>query len=140
MSETGYSWWETPICFKDTLDYYSLENHLWSGAKDRWQEADDETKEQVYHRLIDYFGEINNADSVPDITTINDFIWFECDDLFYPTFEITVYDLDSQELKETITGIESLDEARKLALEKSENKTLRVYITNEKSEEVVEDY
>lgn len=62
---------------KRELDFYDLDSFFWSGAKDRWNDATDDQKELVWDRIQDIFmGEI------PTETEINDFVWFECDDIF----------------------------------------------------------
>lgn len=72
--------------------FNSFGDELWSCAKEKWDEADDETREAVWDRII----EISECyDNPLPITQINDIIWFECDDLFYPTkFIIKVYRAD----------------------------------------------
>lgn len=55
---------------------------FWSGAWERMRDATDEQREQVYARLQEYA-------SLKDLTAtdINDIVWFECDDIFYPEEE-----------------------------------------------------
>ena len=53
---------------------------LWSGARERWEDADDDTREAVFDRVCDWTEEEDEV----DMTTVNDLIWFECDDLFFP--------------------------------------------------------
>lgn len=56
-----------------------LNNELWSGAKDRIESATEEQKERVADNLREWFF----GGLVTD-TQINDYVWFECDDIFYP--------------------------------------------------------
>ena len=68
------------ITVKKDLCMHDLDEFLWSGAKDRWDEADEYTKERVWKRICDW---AECCEEVAD-TWVNDAIWFECDDLFYP--------------------------------------------------------
>lgn len=64
-----------------TVDVNDLGGELWSGARERWEDADDDTREAVFERVCDW----TDGDEVEvDMTTVNDLIWFECDDLFFP--------------------------------------------------------
>lgn len=59
---------------------YELEDMdylLWSGAREKWVAATDDQRERVWTLLKDVF-----EGSIPELTTVNDFIWFECDDIF----------------------------------------------------------
>ena len=67
---------------KNDIDKNDLDDLLWSGARDRWIDATDEQKEEVWSRLEDWF-----YDEVPTMTEVNDTIWFECDDIFFPEEE-----------------------------------------------------
>jgi hypothetical protein len=67
----------TSIEVKQEVTYDDLANLLWSGARDKWVAATDEQREQVWSLLCDLF-----SDRIPDLTTINDIIWFDCDDIF----------------------------------------------------------
>lgn len=66
------------LTIKKELEITDLDRLLWSGAAARWANATDEQRERVWETLIDLFA---NRDALPDMTAINDFIWFECDDL-----------------------------------------------------------
>lgn len=66
-----------------TLDVDNLGEHLWSGARDRWNDADDDTREAVFERILDWFDNLDDEDEI-EITKINDAIWFDCADLFFP--------------------------------------------------------
>lgn len=80
MSKLDASDLQIQICFTDDADYYSLGNHLWSGAKYRWDQASFETRRKVYRRVLKHFA--TSDEDLPSLEAINDFIWFECDDLF----------------------------------------------------------
>lgn len=54
---------------------------FWSGAKDRIDNATPEQKEQVAERIEEYF---DCCDDIPTDTQINDLVWFDCDDIFFP--------------------------------------------------------
>lgn len=65
------------ITYSACLESYSdLDNLLWSGARDKWSSATDEVKEAIW-ALLESYGKFHS------LTEINDFIWFECDDIFY---------------------------------------------------------
>ena len=82
--------------FIDDAQIYSLGEHLWCGAKERWDEADWETREAVFDRVCEYavcHEECNDGKHLT-LTQINDLIWFECDDLFFPKFYVEIRELD----------------------------------------------
>lgn len=63
--------------------YFDINNfHFWSGAKDRMDDATPEQRELVEQRILDCF-----AKEIPTDDEINDLVWFECDDIFYPEEE-----------------------------------------------------
>lgn len=66
-----------------TVDVNDIGGELWSGAQDRWRDADDDTREAVFDRICDW----TEDEEEVDMTTVNDLIWFDCDDLFYPDDE-----------------------------------------------------
>ena len=53
---------------------------FWSGAKDRMDDATEEQRKQVEERINDVFA----LGEMPTDDDINDLVWFECDDIFYP--------------------------------------------------------
>lgn len=55
---------------------------FWSGAKDRMDDATEEQREAVYARIEEfaYWGDVTE-------TAINDLVWFECGDIFFPDEE-----------------------------------------------------
>lgn len=55
-----------------------LDSLLWSGARDKWDSATNEQKDEVFWRLEDIFDS-----GAKSLTEINDYIWFCCDDIFY---------------------------------------------------------
>lgn len=57
---------------------------FWSGAEDRMNDATEEQKEQVYERLEEWFDALLIDGEIPSDTDVNDFVWFECDDIFFP--------------------------------------------------------
>lgn len=63
-----------------TVDVNDLEYELWCGAQERWEAADEDTREAVFERICDW----TEDEEEVDMTTVNDLIWFECDDLFFP--------------------------------------------------------
>lgn len=65
------------LVIKREYELDDLEYILWSGAREKWVAASDEQRERVWTLLKDIFD-----DRIPDLTTVNDVIWFECDDIF----------------------------------------------------------
>ncbi len=66
------------LVIKREYELDDLEYILWSGAKDKWISATDEQRERVLTLLGEIF-----ENTIPDLTTVNDVIWFECDNIFY---------------------------------------------------------
>lgn len=62
---------------KRELDFDDLDRFFWSGARDRWNDATEDQKERVWDLIQEVF-----ADEIPTETEVNDFVWFECDDIF----------------------------------------------------------
>ena len=67
-----------------SIEFEDLSDLLWSGAKERWDNATDNQRIEVWNIVEDVFSPNNYDGELPDMTTINDFIWFECDNVFYP--------------------------------------------------------
>ena len=65
------------MIIKREYELEDMEDLLWSGAKDKWVSATDEQRERVWALLGEIF-----ENTIPDLTTVNDVIWFECDDIF----------------------------------------------------------
>jgi len=65
------------ITVKRTLNFWELLDNSWSGAKNVLEKVQEEGREEEAMQLIveAFF------DEVPDETAVNDFIWFELDDL-----------------------------------------------------------
>lgn len=66
---------------------------FWSGAKSR---MDDATYDQI-RAVADRIEECFSYDNIPTDTEINDFVWFECDDIFFPEEEEEEEDSDDEE-------------------------------------------
>lgn len=62
---------------KREVDPEELE--FWGWAKERMNNATDEQRQLVYARLEDVF-----VDDFPTEGEVNDFVWFKCNDIFYP--------------------------------------------------------
>lgn len=68
---------------KEEIDIKDLDNMLWSGAKQRWDDATDDQKERVWDSLMESVNvQMDSTGDIPTKTEVNDFIWFECDDIF----------------------------------------------------------
>lgn len=63
------------------IEIKDLEQILRCGAKEKWDDADDDQRELVWQVVNDVFG---STGSIPTESEINDFIWFECDEIFFP--------------------------------------------------------
>lgn len=59
------------------VDFDIKDFKFWGGAKDRIESATDEQIKQVEQKILDCF-----CDMIPTDTEINDFVWFDCDDIF----------------------------------------------------------
>lgn len=55
---------------------------FWGGAKARMDDATEKQRQLVCARLEDVF-----VDDFPTEVDVNDFVLFECDDIFYPDEE-----------------------------------------------------
>lgn len=65
--------------------YYKVEFDIdrfefWSGAKDRMDDATPEQRRLIDERIRDVFA----LGEMPTDDAINDLVWFECDDIFFP--------------------------------------------------------
>lgn len=61
-------------------DIYDLKQHCWSGALDRINEAiANDIGDEFYDYIMETL-EAYNMDDKIEITQVNDFIWFDCDD------------------------------------------------------------
>ena len=69
------------ITYKVTQDLDKFE--FWAGARDRMNDATNKQREQVFERIAEEFE--YNEDLTE--TDINDLVWFECDDIFFPEDE-----------------------------------------------------
>ena len=58
------------------------EFEFWGRARARMDEATEEQRQLVYARLEDVF-----VDDFPTVGEVNDFVWFKCNDIFYPENE-----------------------------------------------------
>ena len=67
------------ITYTKTADIETFE--FWAGAKSRMDDATDEQREQVRERIEEW---AECMAEPPSDTDINDWVWFECDDIFYP--------------------------------------------------------
>lgn len=67
-----------------SLSFWDMDTTLWSGARDRWKDAPFSQREQVWERVVEY---MTGGIDMPTLTEINDLIWFECDDIFFPEEE-----------------------------------------------------
>lgn len=55
------------------------EFEFWGWAKARMDNATEEQRQLVYARIEDVF-----VDDFPTVGEVNDFVWFGCNDIFYP--------------------------------------------------------
>lgn len=61
----------------DVNDLYDLYNLCWSGALSR---IDDAIENEIDGDFFEYIKENFDFDDMPELTAINDFIWFDCDE------------------------------------------------------------
>lgn len=137
------------IEFKSDCTFYALGDELWSGAKEKWDEADYETRELVWDRIKEWADAVSCDGELLSMTQINDIIWFDCDDLFYPpTFTVEVWEYDEEtgdvgnkikELTQTFSGLSGRDEAIEYA-ESLDSDNRRITLTNDDTGDVEEDW
>ena len=63
---------------KEEVTSIQLGERLWSGAVDTWREIEEAGKEE---EAMQYFEEMFCDEEAVDLTTINDILWMESDDL-----------------------------------------------------------
>ena len=63
---------------KKEMNFTDLFNNSWSGAIDTLKVVEEADKED---ELMEFLEEIFEGD-VPDETEVNDFLWFESDDIY----------------------------------------------------------
>lgn len=80
----------TEINTRYQLGYWLFHN-LWAGAKQRWDDGSDEQRLQVVDRILEYFEDASDVE-------INDFVWFDCDDIWFPDEEADFTDLNIGEV------------------------------------------
>ena len=66
------------LTIKKEIDFNDLKNMVWSGAVDTMQRIEDEQKQDS---LMDLLNEVF-CEEQPDITDVNDYLWFESDDIY----------------------------------------------------------
>ena len=66
------------LIIKKEIDFNDLKNMVWSGAVDTIQRIEDEQKQDSLMALLNevFF------ERQPDITDVNDYLWFESDDIY----------------------------------------------------------
>lgn len=55
---------------------------FWGLAKARMDDATEEQRQLVFARLEEMF-----VEDFPTVGEVNDFVWFKCNDIFYPKEE-----------------------------------------------------
>ena len=70
------------MMYKNEFDIDTFK--FWAGANDRMNDATDDQREAVDERLQELF---EDSGDIPTATEINDVVWFECNDIFYPEEE-----------------------------------------------------
>lgn len=69
---------------KKTIDLNDFE--FWGGAEARWNDASKEQKSEIYERILDWIETesiLNGYSWIPSEMEINDFVWFDCDDILF---------------------------------------------------------
>lgn len=68
------------ITVKNELGFSDLERECWSGAVDTLRRIREEGLEDEF---MDYLDEMMDSDySIPTMTEVNDFLWFESEQIF----------------------------------------------------------
>lgn len=102
------------IVYTNEIGFEAFGDMLWGLARERWNEADDETRQLVWERIEEWVNCLLEYKDIPSDTQINDIVSFDCDDLFYPPkFRLKIYRHDYVELIEEteFEGIGAEDKA-----------------------------
>jgi len=86
---------------KHELTFDDMGDFLWGNAIDNWDFATEEQQLAAWDTLIDVF-----QDEIPEDTKVNDFIAFECDDIFSPKDEDYDESLKRNKLESRIKRLE----------------------------------
>lgn len=98
---------------KKELTFDEMSDFLWGPARDLWNKASDEQRQAVWDMLEDVF-----YNEIPDETSVNDVVSFECDDIFFPE-EAEEYDESLKRNKAKENKLESrIKRLEKLLLRK----------------------
>ena len=65
--------------------FYEIDPHdfiFWSGAADRMNKATEEQRHEVFDRIEELSELAAESGQLLTNTDINDYVWFECDDVF----------------------------------------------------------
>lgn len=132
------------IEFQSNCTMHGLYDELWCEAKEKWKDADFETRCAVWDRIKEWCDAVCECGSeLPSITQINDIIWFECDDLFYPpSFTVEVWEYDGEKLSgltKTFDGLKAHELATEYA-KSLDNVDRRITVTNDETGEVTDEY
>lgn len=101
------------IIYTNEIGFEEFGDMLWSGARERWDEADDETRQLVWERVEEWVNCMSECGNIPSDVQINDLVWFDCDDLFFPpSFRLEIWRHDYVELIEE-TEFEGIGAAHK---------------------------
>lgn len=89
------------IVYTNEIGFEAFGDMLWGLARERWNEADDETRQLVWERIEEWVNCLLVYKDIPSDTQINDIVSFDCGDLFYPPkFRLEIYRHDYSELIE----------------------------------------
>lgn len=72
---------------KRELDFEDMGGFLWSGAQRKWNNATEDQRKEVWDRLEEEARFKESSGDLMTETTVNDFVWFDCDDIFDRTEE-----------------------------------------------------
>lgn len=105
------------IYAKKRITFWELGGSLWGEAKRRWESADLETKKVVWDTMVERLESLEECGQEATFTDINDMLWFEFDEIFYPepvTLEIYVTKEDFNKLyfKNTYSGVHAMEHAK----------------------------
>ena len=69
------------ITIKKELDFNDLKNECWSGAIDTLNKIEEANKESDFMAYLEELYFMNDSE-LPTMTELNDYIWFESDDIY----------------------------------------------------------
>lgn len=88
---------------KHEITFDEMPDFLWGTAREKWINASEEQRQAVWDMLEDSF-----VNEIPEETTINDAVAYDCDDIFFPEDEEYDESLKRNKLESRIKRLEKL--------------------------------